>query len=199
MSKMVIAVFLVFFPLPALAKKHKSVVPCKTKFSVVTEDKLRNIRQGLPEKDAKWFKKKVEKHYPDVCYVAPAPDVPLVFFITVVPAVYHGARVVPSQSQSNTNISGDVDATATTTTNSSTTVPYSVNYGIYTLTVETRGGHGKKWVARHRFQQRGLYHTLYGIPLGGKGHHPVHAVIREAAKWIHDGGLKNPLEFVAPQ
>jgi hypothetical protein len=45
------------------------------------------------------------------------------------------------------------------------------------------------YIVLHRFQQMGIYDTLYGIPLGGKGHHPAHAVIEEAAKWINSGGL----------
>lgn len=43
------------------------------------------------------------------------------------------------------------------------------------------------------------YKTYLGIPLGGKRHHPVHTVIEAAAKWIHEGGLSNPLHSVAPQ
>lgn len=197
MGKIFAAFLLAFLALPALAKKHEPVATCQTKFTVVREDHLKNITQGLSEKDARWFEKKIEKKYPDVCYVAPAPSVSLVFFISVVPDVYHGTRVVTTQSQSNTNISGDVDATARTTTNSEATVPYDVDYGVYTLTIQTREG-PKKWEAHHRFQQKGLYHTLYGVPLGGKGHHPLHAVIEEAAKWVHEGGLTNPLQTVAP-
>jgi hypothetical protein len=49
----------------------------------------------------------------------------------------------------------------------------------------------------HRFQQRGIYHTLYGIPLGGKGHHPAHAVIEEAAEWINSGGLSQAERLAA--
>ncbi len=83
-----------------------------------------------------------------------------------------------------------VDATVetTTTTTSSTAVPYSFEYGIFTLSVEQRQNDGS-YVLLHRFQQKGIYHTLYGVPLGGKGHHPAHAVIEEAAQWINSGGL----------
>jgi hypothetical protein len=88
-----------------------------------------------------------------------------------------------------------VNGTVETTTTSSTAVPYSVPYGVYTLSVERRRSDGKFDVA-HRFQQRGLYNTLYGIPLGGKGHHPVHTVIEDAAKWINGGGLSDPLQGV---
>jgi hypothetical protein len=75
-------------------------------------------------------------------------------------------------------------------------VPYSFEYGIYTLSVERQQSDGS-YVALHRFQQRGIYHTLYGIPLGGKGHHPARAVIEEAAEWIKSGGLAQAERFVA--
>lgn len=197
---------------PALAAKHNAVPLCQIYFGVVTKDYLNNTDQGLPKKYVRWYQKKVEKKYPDVCYAAPAPAVKLIFFIAETPAVYHGTRVETTEDHSNTqttsdisgtltgdldeHLSGDADSNSTTTTAHSTVVPYSVNYGIYTLTVETSGGPGK-WQVRHRLQQGGLYHTLYGIPLGGKGHHPVKAVIEEAAKWVHEGGLTDPLEGVS--
>ncbi len=71
-----------------------------------------------------------------------------------------------------------------TTSTTSTAVPYSFEYGIYTLSVERQQRDGS-YVVLHRFQQRGIYHTLYGIPLGGKGHHPARAVIEEAAEWVN--------------
>jgi hypothetical protein len=63
------------------------------------------------------------------------------------------------------------------------------------LTVETFGAEGKP-VVRHRFQQNGIYNTMYGIPLGGRGHHPGKALIEDAVKWIHGGGLDDPLQSV---
>jgi hypothetical protein len=163
----------------------------------VQEDSLKNITQGLTEKDAKWFEKKIQKEYPDVCYVAPNPDVPLVFLVTVTPAVYQGTRsenepVDAQVKDQNGNEAGTVDGTV------KTTIPYDVDYGVFTLTVQIAQPEGK-WKPLHRFQQKGLYNTYLGIPLGGKGHHPVHTVLEEAAKWIHEGGLTNPLETVAPQ
>lgn len=179
--------------------------PACTYFTVVTKDKLDNIKQGLAADDAKWFRDKVAKKYPGVCYADPAPTVPVVFFITVAPDVYHGTRVVNQTSTQSSPVSGtvtdesgstsQVSGTVETTTTSSTAVPYSVPYGIYTLSVERMGTDGKFAVA-HRFQQRGLYNTLYGIPLGGKGHHPVHTVIEDAAKWINSGGLSDPTQSV---
>jgi hypothetical protein len=136
-----------------------------------------------------------------------------VFFIEATPAVYHGTKEVPHTETSNTDISGNVrgrvsgdvdatvsgnvNATATTTTQKSTTVPYDVDYAVFTLTVQTRNATGE-FMASRRFQQRGLYRVLYGfIPLGGKGHHPVHAVIEEAMEWVQKGGLTNPLQGIS--
>lgn len=194
---------------PAMARKKQDQPSCTTKFSVVAVDKLKNVTQGLPDKDAQWFQKKIEKQYPDVCYAPPAPDVPIVFLITVAPAEYNGTRIVRNESTQENPVSGtltdedgntsEISGTETTTTATSTAVPYNFEYGIFTLAIETKDTDGK-WMVRHRFQQSGIYNTLYGIPLGGRGHHPVHAVIEDAAKWVHEGGLTNPLESaVAPQ
>jgi hypothetical protein len=167
-------------------------------FTVVFRDKLNNIKQGLSAEDVKWFEKTVGRRYPGVCYVDPAPSVAVVFYISVTPATYHGARVVTSRETHEGPISGTVtdqdggtsqlSGEVETTTTSSTAVPYSFEYGVFTLSVERRQDDGRFQVA-HRFQQKGLYHTLYGIPLGGRGHHPVHAVIEDAAKWANAGGL----------
>lgn len=208
MNRILAPFVLAFLAMPPAAKKHEPVAAWQTNFTVVQQDTLKNIRQGLSNEQLKWFDKKLQKEYPDVCYVAPGPNVRLAFYITVTPDVYHGTRVETNSETHNNPVSGtitnpdgstsDMDGTVRTTTTSSTAVPYTVPYGIYTLTVETSEG-SDKWKARHRFQQRGLYHTLYGIPLGGKGHHPNRTVIEEAMKWIHEGGLTNPLETVAPQ
>ena len=178
--------------------------PC-TSFTVVTRDKLGNVKEGLSADDVKWFQNGIAKEFPGVCYKAPAPTVPVVFFITVTPDVYHGTRVVQNQSAQSNPVSGtvtdqsgntsQVNGTVETTTTRSTAVPYSVEYGIYTLSVERRRSDGQFDVA-HRFQQKGLYNTLYGIPLGGKGHHPVHAVIEDAAKWVSRGGLADATQSV---
>jgi hypothetical protein len=167
--------------------------PC-TQFSVVTQDKLKNFNQGLSPDDQKWIREKVEKKSPSVCYVDPSAAAPLVFFITVTPDTYHGTRVVTNtQSQPISGTITDEDGNTSrvsgeTSTTSSTAVPYSFEYGIYTLAVELQQKDGS-FVVLHRFQQKGIYNTLYGIPLGGKGHHPAHAVIEEAANWIGKGGL----------
>jgi hypothetical protein len=68
---------------------------------------------------------------------------------------------------------------------------YSVDYGIYTLLVEGQQSEGKFKILQ-TFQQKGVYSTYYVIPLGGRGHHPVHAVIEDAVKWLSAGGLTDP-------
>jgi hypothetical protein len=170
--------------------------PCVS-FTVVTKDKLGNITQGAPAKDAKWFVGLTNK-YPGICYVEPSRAFDLVFFITVTPDVYHGARVVANTSTHSDPVTGtvtesdgstsQVNGTVETTSTSYAAVPYSFEYGIFTLTIERHLGEGKFQVV-HRFEQKGIYHTLYGIPLGGRGHHPAHATIEDAAKWISGGGL----------
>lgn len=184
---------------------------CATVYSVVQKDTLGNIQQGLgKEKNLNWAMKDLEKKYPDVCYAPPDPSVKTVFFITITPATYHGTKVETQTESHETPTSGTVtdttpgsdtygqqvgtyEGTQTTTSTSSTAVPYSFEYGRFLLTIETFGADGKP-VARHRFQQNGIYHTMYGIPLGGRGHHPAKALIEDAVKWIHEGGLENPLQ-----
>jgi hypothetical protein len=63
------------------------------------------------------------------------------------------------------------------------------------LTVETFGDDGKL-IARRRFEQNGIYNTMYGIPLGGRGHHPAKALVEDAVKWIHEGGLDDATQSV---
>lgn len=200
----VIAALFAFSVLFVTTASAQTKPPC-TYFTVVTKDRLDNVKQGLSADDVKWFQKNLAKKYPGVCYAEPAPTVPVVFYITVTPDVYHGTRVVTDTSRHSDPVSGtvteqdgstsQVSGTVETTTTSSTAVPYSVDYGIFTLAVERRRSDGKFDVA-HRFQQKGLYNTLYGIPLGGKGHHPVHTVIEEAAKWINSGGLADSMQGV---
>jgi hypothetical protein len=171
--------------------------PCATTYSVVQQDSLGNVQQGLAKpKNIEWADKDLEKKYPDVCYSAPARSVKTVFVITVTTATYHGTRVETNTQTTPTSgtVSDSEGNTATyegtQTSTSSTAVPYSFDYGVYSLTVETFGTDGKP-VARHRFQQKGIYHTMYGVPLGGRGHHPTRALIEDAVKWIHEGGLED--------
>jgi hypothetical protein len=175
-------------------------------FTVVMQDTLKNFKQGLSQDDQKWFREKVEKKNPSVCYVDPAPDVSLVFVIIVTPDTYHGTRVITNTSTNSNPTSGTItddsgntatySGTQETTSTSSAVVPYSFEYGIYTLSVERQQRDGSYRVL-HRFQQKGIYRTLYNIPLGGKGHHPAHAVIEEAVEWINSGGLAQTERFAA--
>jgi hypothetical protein len=84
-----------------------------------------------------------------------------------------------------------VDGTQQATSTTYEEVPYSVDYGIFTLYVESPQGNGDVRI-QHTFQQKGLYSQIYGIPLGGRGHHPGHAVIEDAVKWMSAGGLSDP-------
>lgn len=187
----------------AAKSKDNGRPPCATTYSVVQEDKLGNIQQGLSNpKNVKWVNKDLEKKYPDVCYVAPDPAVKTVFVIAITPATYHGTTIVTNTETTPT--SGSVTDTSTgdtatyqgtQTSTSSTAVPYSFEYGKYLLTVETFGADGKP-IVRRRFEQNGIYHTMYGVPLGGRGHHPAKALIEDAVKWIHAGGLEDPSQSV---
>jgi hypothetical protein len=193
---------LLAIPVGAAAKnKDNGRPPCATTYAVIQEDKLGNVQQGISKsKDLKWADKDLEKKYPDVCYAAPDPSVKTVFVITVAPATYNGTRFVTTTDTTPT--SGTVTDTSgqqvgtyegTQTSTSSTAVPYSFEYGKFMLTVETFDADGKP-VVRRRFQQNGIYRTMYGVPLGGRGHHPAKALIEDAVKWIHAGGLDDPLQ-----
>ena len=194
---------LLAIPVGAAAKnKDNGRPPCATTYSVIQEDTLGNVQQGISKsKDLKWADKDLEKKYPDVCYAAPDPSVKTVFVITVAPATYNGTKVVTNTDTTPT--SGTVTDTdgntatyqGTQTTTTSTAVPYSFEYGKFMLTVETFGANGKP-VVRRRFQQNGIYRTMYGVPLGGRGHHPAKALIEDAVKWIHAGGLDDPFQSV---
>lgn len=195
---------------PAQNARPSLPASCKVLFSMVYEDPLHNFNQGLlasgfKEKDAlKWLDKTYKK-YPDVCYVGPNTTESIVFFIAATPAVYHGTRVVTQTHNTQSTTSGtitddggnsaDVNATSTGTTESSVAVPYDVNYNSYTLTVERKTADGK-FEALRRFQVEGLYHYAYGFSWG-KGKHPIANAMEDAIKWIHDGGLNNPLQRVA--
>ena len=201
-NKLLILILLAI-PVGAAAKnKDNGRPPCATTYSVIQEDKLGNVQQGISKsKDLKWADKDLEKKYPDVCYTAPDPSVKTVFVITVAPATYNGTKVVTNTDTTPT--SGTVTDTdgntatyqGTQTTTTSTAVPYSFEYGKFMLTVETFDSDGKT-VVRRRFQQNGIYRTMYGVPLGGRGHHPGKALIEDAVKWIHAGGLDDPLQSV---
>jgi hypothetical protein len=175
---------------------------CVVTFTAITEDALKNVKVGLLPKDAEWASK-LTKKYPGVCYVEPAQHPSAILYISVAPDTYHGTRTVANTSTASGPIRGTVtdqdgstsqiNATQETTTTSYEKVPYSVEYGIYTLIVERPQSDGRFSVLQ-TFQQKGLYSMYYGIPLGGRGHHPSHAVIEDAVKWLSGGGLNDPTQ-----
>jgi hypothetical protein len=183
---------------------------CKVLYSMVEEDDLHNVNQGLlatgikQKEGLKWLEKMYKK-YPDVCYVAPNTKESVVFFIVATPAVYHGTQVETQTHQTQSSTTGtvtdnegqsaDVNASSTGTTQSSVAVPYEVNYHSYTLTIEKKTA-DKHFEPVRRFRLEGLYHYAYGFSWG-KGKHPIANVMENAIKWIHDGGLNNPTQTVA--
>lgn len=197
-AKQLVAAQVAVICLVCLAGASAQTNPTCTSFTVVTQDKLKNVKEGLSPDDAKWFREKIEKKYPGACYVDPTAAASTVFYITITPDTYNGTRIVNQTSTQATPVRGTitdqdgnvsyVNGTEQTTSTSSTAVPYSFEYGIFTLVVQSRRSDGT-FETVQTFQQKGLYNTLYGIPLGGRGHHPAHAVIEDAAKWVNGGGL----------
>jgi hypothetical protein len=193
------------FFLLCVAGVSAQTIPSCSYFTVVSWDNLNNFTQGLSAADVKWFQKTFAKKFPTICYAEPTLTVPIVFFITVAPDVHHGTRVVnktstqtkpvsetiTDQHGNTSQISGTED-----TTISSTAVPNSVEYWIYTLSLARRLIDGTFDVV-HTFQQSGRYKPPNGTPLGDKGHRGVHTVIEEAVKWMNAGGLTDPLQSVS--
>jgi hypothetical protein len=194
------------------AQEAQSPIPasCKVLYSMAEEDALHNVNQGMlaagiKEKDGLKWLEKMYKKYPDVCYVAPNTKESIVFFIIATPAVYHGTRVETQTHNTQSSTTGtltddeensaNVNATTTGTTESSVAVPYDVNYDSFTLTIERKTGNNH-FEAVRRFKVDGLYHYAYGFSWG-KGKHPIANVMEDAIKWIHDGGLNNPMQSVA--
>ncbi len=56
--------------------------PCAVNFSVAFVDSLGNLDVGLTPDDDKWIRKFLAKHYDGICYVAPSPDVKILFRVT---------------------------------------------------------------------------------------------------------------------
>ena len=123
---------------------------------------------------------------PSICEIG-SSQAHAVLFITVTPVTYHGTRTV-TETSTTTSAS---DSTKNSTTTSSHEEPYSVDHGIFTLLGERTQSDGNL-ITLHTFQQKGLYNEMYDIPLGGRGHHPSHAVIEDAVKWLSAGGLTDP-------
>ncbi len=175
---------------------------CKVLYSMIEQDTLHNVNQGLiasgiKEKDGLKWLEKMYKKYPDVCYVAPGTSESVVFVIIATPAVYHGTQV-ETRSHAVTNSSGEAvtdDSGSTIQTTSSVAVPYEVKYSAFTLTI-VRKKQDCHYEPVRRFKIDGLYNTFYGFGYG-KGKHPVVNVMEDAIKWVHDGGLNNPMQTIA--
>jgi hypothetical protein len=188
-SKLMVSIFAFASVSTAALCHEKPVQDCKVTFAVVYLDRLNNTNNGIPSKSAKDVEKKLSK-YGDVCY-AGDKKADLLFFIHTTPAVYHGARVYTNNSTSAAAVTdGQGNAAAAAASSSSTTaVPYSVDYSVFILDIETRQPDGAYRILR-TLDQKGLYNTMYGIGYG-TGKHPITNVIDAGAKWLHENNLGN--------
>ena len=187
-----------------LAKK-KPPQTCSVNFAYVYIDRLDNTYRGLQGKELKQVQDKLA-NYGDVCYAPDESKADYIFFIHTKPAVYHGVHT-SSQTTTHTDsnpvsgtvtdengnvstVNGTVDTTTRTTTTTST--PYEVDYSVFILDIlvphRQEGATEPTFVRLHTFDQKGLYHTIYGIGYG-KGKHPIVNVIDTAAKWLHENNL----------
>jgi hypothetical protein len=190
--------------MPVLAK-NKPVQDCKVNFAFVYVDRLGNTYRGIQGKQLKEVQDKLSQ-YGDVCYTANETAADYVFFIHTTPAVYHGIQTtsdtsthtdtapvtgtITDQSGDTSTIDGTIDTTTTTTTTSS--APYEVDYSVYLLNIivphVTEGSTERTYTTLWTFEQKGLYHTIYGIGYG-KGKNPIVNVVDAAAKWLHENNL----------
>jgi hypothetical protein len=172
--------------IPALCR-DKPVQDCKATFAVVYLDRLNNTNNGIPAKSLKDVEKKLSK-YGDVCYAGDKkPD--LIFFIHTTPAVYHGTHVYTDNSTSAaaaTDGNGN-SAAAAASSSSTTVVPYTVDYSVFILDIESPQPDGTYKILR-TLDQKGLYNRIYGIGYG-KGKHPIINVIDAGAQWLHENNL----------
>ena len=71
-------------------------------------------------------------------------------------------------------------------------MPYEVDYSVFILDIlvphQQQESAERTFTRLYTFDQKGLYHTLYGIGYG-KGKHPIPTVIDAAAKWLHEHNL----------
>jgi len=167
----------------------KPTPTCKVTFSVAYLDRLNNLNTTIPPANLKDIQKRLDQ-FGDVCYSAD-PKAGLVFFIHTTPAVYHGTHVYTNNSSSAAAAtSEDGSAAAAAASSSSTTaVPYEVDYSVFILDIEQPQQDGSFKIL-HTLDQKGLYHTIYGIGYG-KGKHPLPNVIEAATQWLHDDYLGN--------
>jgi hypothetical protein len=185
----VMALAVVLCPVLAFCQQPTTPPPgCVVTFTVATQDSLKNLKIGLLPKDVEWVNN-LQKKYPGVCYIGPGKTPHAVLSITITPDTYHGEKTVTDTATTTSQ----TDSTVHYTTTSEHQEPYSVEYGIYTLMVERTHPDGSMTTLQ-TFQQKGLYSQIYNVPLGGRGHHPAHAVIEDAVKWLSAGGLSDPTQ-----
>ncbi len=203
--KITIAALLLFGSLATKAQPTSQARTCKVNFSVVTKDKLGNLKQGLSAKQQKDIAKTLSKKYPGICYVAPAPNVSLVFFVSISTSTYHGSRTETNTSTKDVPVHGtitdeysqpvgDVDGTVTQTTTTESTVPVQFDYPVGLLSIEQAQPDGTYKVL-HRLQKKGICPSYAGICVANR--HPFDSLIEDGAKWIYAGGLTDPLQSVA--
>jgi hypothetical protein len=169
---------------PALSNK-KPAQDCKVTFGVVYLDRLNNTNNGIPQKSLKDIEKKLSQ-FGDVCYAGDKqPD--LIFFIHTTPAVYHGTHVYTDNSTAAVTDGNGNSAAVAASSSTTTAVPYTVDYSVFILDIESPQPDGSFKVIR-TLDQKGLYHTMYGIGYG-KGKHPIPNVILAAAQWLHENNL----------
>ena len=126
----------------------KPAQDCKVHFSVVYLDRLNNMNYGVPPKNVKALQKKLSA-YGNVCY-SEAKQTDIVFFIHTTPAVYHGNRVYTNNSTSAAAVSdSNGNAAAAAASSSSTTaVPYTVDYSVFILDIESHEPDGSFRIIR---------------------------------------------------
>jgi hypothetical protein len=203
--KFTLGLFLALALAASVLANKNPVRDCKVSFAFVYVDRLDNTNRGIQGKQLQDVQKKLSK-YGDVCYSTDEAAADYVFFVHTKPAVYHGVRTtsdtsthtdsnplngtITDQSGNSSTISGTVDTTTTTTTTSS--VPYEVDYSVFILNIMVphlkEGSTERTFTTLRTFDQKGLYHTMYGIGYG-KGKNPIVNVIDEAAKWLHENNL----------
>ena len=82
---MKVLALVVLLSYPAFTQQTSSQASsCVVTFTVITEDALKNVKQGLLPKDAEWASK-LTKKFPGVCYVEPDQRPSAVLYISVAP------------------------------------------------------------------------------------------------------------------
>jgi hypothetical protein len=137
---------------PALCR-DKPVQDCKVTFSVVYLDRLNNTNDGIPTKSLKDVEKKLSK-YGDVCYAGDM-QAGLIFFIHTTPALYHGTHVYTDNSTSAAAATDGNGNSAAASSSTTTVVPYSFDYSVFILDIESFQPDGTYRIIR-TLDQKGL-------------------------------------------